>query len=71
MIQIDWTSLMIGAGSMMLIVYILWILKPKKKKTSIQNLKKLVYDTGLSLTEAYKGIKQLEKFFGDVEEMKE
>ena len=62
---------MIGAGSMMLIVYLIWIIKPKKKKTSIQNLKKLVYDTGLSLTEAYKGIKKLEKFFGDVEEMKE
>ena len=70
MITIDWISLGIGAGVVTLIVYLIYILKPKKKKTSIQNLKKLVYDTGLSLTEAYKGIKQLEKFFGDVEEMK-
>ena len=70
MITIDWISLGIGAGVVTLIVYLIWIIKPKKKKTSIQNLKKLVYDTGLSLTEAYKVIKQLEKFFGDVEEMK-
>ena len=70
MITIDWISLGIGAGVVTLIVYVLWILKPKKKKINIQNLKKLVYKTGLSLTEAYKGIKELEKFFGDVEEMK-
>jgi len=70
MITIDYTSLIIGACSVTLIVYLIWILKPKKKKTNIQNLRKLVYDTGVSLTEAYKGIKQLEKFFGDVEVMK-
>ena len=69
MITIDWISLLIGAGIVTLIVYLIWIIKPKKKKMGITNLKKIVYDAGIKQKEAYEGIKQLESFFKEVEGM--
>ena len=70
MITIDWLSLGIGAASVTLIVYLYWLIKPKKKKMDIGNLQKLVYETGIHITKAYKGIKELEKFFKEVKAAK-
>jgi len=71
MITIDWTSLVIGAVAVLIVFYLIWILKPKKKKMDIQNLQKLVYDAGIHIAEAFKGIKELEKFFKDVKDAKD
>lgn len=71
MITIDYISLGIGAGGILLIVYLIWIFKPKKRKVDISNLKSLVYETGLNINNAYKGIKELEKFFKEVEKSKQ
>ena len=53
-----------------LVFYLIWIFKPKRK-VDINNLKKLVYETGININNAYKGIKELETFFKEVEKIKQ
>jgi hypothetical protein len=39
----------------------------RKPKHDLHNLKKLVYDTGMKTREVYENIKELEKFFKEIE----
>lgn len=68
MIIINWISVGIGAGAIILLVFLYWIFKPTKKpKYDLHNLRKLIYDTGIKTKEVFDNIKQLESFFEEIE----
>jgi len=67
-ITIDWLSLIIGAGSVIVLVLIYTLMRSiRKPKHDLHNLKALVYETGIKTNEVYKNIKELEKVFQEIE----
>jgi|TARA_Y100000310_G_scaffold159030_1_gene158455 hypothetical protein len=70
MVTIDWVSIGIGAGGIIVLGFIGWLFKPRRKQKDLHNLKKLVYETGVHTHEAYKNIKELEGLFKEMKNAK-
>lgn len=68
---IDMYSFLYGALiPILLLIFLFLRSKLKKKKYDLHNLKKIVYETGIHLKTSYENVKELEKFFNEVEDMK-
>ena len=68
MVTIDWGTAIVGiiTGIISTLIFI-WIIKPRKKKIDLHNLKKLVSDNGVKAKEIFDAFKELEDIFKEME----